>query len=449
MPAELLTFALAFGAACLVGLVVLDRVARRPDFVVGGLFVARGFIPVAAGLVGAFIGAEELTGPEVWLGRLGTLVLILTIALGLLRPHPREAGRLLWLALVAHFATAALVEALTTGWIAREEIFIVLGLTALWVAPRVEPRTVARLAKGVLAAAVIGSTVAVVLRAPGAWVSIDGGGVIPGLDARLQGISDHPNGLGPLMVLYLLFERWQPSRRRVRLPLSVLAVAGLVLSQSKTAWVGAAIAVIVIWAADPGRDRNQRLAAAVTVLTLLGGLTLQAWWGNEALAADVADRFRTLTGRTALWQVGLDAWREQRITGAGLLFFETYAERTGQAWTGQAHNQFIQTLTEQGLVGLVTLLLYLAALGRSALRAAARSQATSLALLALLLARCITETPLSGLSFDHIALFSLLLAWEREAEEERDRVGRAHRGAALPTRTTIPVALARGSGYGQ
>jgi hypothetical protein len=454
--ADLVGIALALCVIGLGGLVALDRLVRKPDYVVTGLFVARGFVPAVSGLAGAFIVSEGLSGPELWLGRLSTLLFVLAVTFALLRPRPRDAGRLVMLAGVAHYGAAALVGLLMIETVDVEilqgTVLVVLGLIAVWGAPRVDARTVARLAKWAFAAQLIGSLIAVVAGAPEAWVAM-GSSWIPGVDLRLQGATYHPNVLGPLPVFYLLLERYVPSPRWFRLPMSVLAVAALLLTQSKTSWVGAAVVLLVVWAADPTRARNARLAAGAAVVTLFAGLIVYSSFVNEQIASDVATRFGTLTGRTSLWKMGLRAWTETPILGAGQLFFEDQAARRGQAWAGQAHNQVVQTLTELGLVGLVTLMLYAGALCRSALRSAARSRATSLALVAFLLVRCITETPFTGFSLEHLTIYCLLVAWEREAAGGTGPAGRASRrpsalsaaGAAprkAPPRTPVPARTA-------
>jgi O-antigen ligase len=148
-------------------------------------------------------------------------------------------------------------------------------------------------------------------------------------------------------------------------------------------------------------------------------------FGAEQLASNTVDRVTTLTGRTELWRTGLEAWQRAPLTGAGPEFFETYATNSGQAWAGQAHNQLVQTLTQYGVVGLLTLVVYVVVMVQVAFQMSARTRATSVALIALLLVRSITETPLTGLELEHLTVYGLLIAWERASH--RDTVARETR----------------------
>jgi O-antigen ligase len=87
-----------------------------------------------------------------------------------------------------------------------------------------------------------------------------------------------------------------------------------------------------------------------------------------------------------------------------------------------AHNQFLQTLSVAGTVGLVGLVVYLGTLVRYAIRAARPSRGLSIAILVLVLLRCVTETPLSLDSFlsgafvTQLLLFHLALAYGGKGE---------------------------------
>jgi O-antigen ligase len=81
-----------------------------------------------------------------------------------------------------------------------------------------------------------------------------------------------------------------------------------------------------------------------------------------------------------------------------------------------AHNQFLQTLSVAGTMGLIGLVVYLGVLVRYAIRAARPSRGLSVAFLILVLLRCVTETPLqlesflSGAFVTHLLLFHIALA---------------------------------------
>ena len=80
---------------------------------------------------------------------------------------------------------------------------------------------------------------------------------------------------------------------------------------------------------------------------------------------------------------------------------------------GHAHNQFLQTLGEAGVVGLVLLILQLLTLFYAACHQFVATRGFVLSLLVLLLARCVTEAPLrsegllSWATFVHVLLMAV------------------------------------------
>lgn len=439
MTVDLLLLVLA-GAVVLGGLLVaVDRLARRGGFVIGGLFVSNGVLPALAGVAGALVPppafgeVADLTIPQLWIGRLATLVLAGVLTVALLRPRTPQAGQALWAGGVLFCLSTLLSEVYAGEGFPEQPLRIGLAFTAVWVAPRLEPRLVAAWAKGVLILVLVGSAVAFAVGLPGAVVPYEVG-VLPGVDFRMQGILPHANDLAPVPVLYLLLERLYPSRALVRRPVTAVAVVLLVLTQSKTAWVAAIVVFALVALAERWEQREVRLAAVLGIAALLGAFTFYSYVGNEQVSSAV-DRARTLTGRTQLWTVGVEGFAEQPVWGQGPDFYEDYARRTNQEWAGQAHNQVVEVISERGLVGLAGLVAYVTALCRSALRSRTISRATSLGVVGLLLTRFITETPLSTLGLEHLTVFALLMAWEREALRAQART--RMRSPRTPARASV------------
>lgn len=423
-----LVLAVAVGGAA--GLLILDRFTRRSDFVVLGLVLAVGWLPVLGGLIEVFqaapapdpvtgaITARPLSGPGLLVARAQTVTLLITVGICLLRPALTRRGRSLFLGAAVYGATtiAALVAAgAPDEGSVRSALGVALGLVAVTLAPRMEPMVLATWGKRVLAAYVVASLVAFVLGAP--LVSEPAGlegSVLPFVDFRLQGIAGHPNRLGPLLVLYLVFERIVPSRPLLRWGGIAVAVVLLVLTQSKTAWVAALVVLgIHLWA-DHERQREALVLtvtcsiAAIALLVSVSGLSL-----TDVVDPQTAERVVTLSNRTSVWTVGLETFREQAVFGGGPNVFEDYAQATGLYWIGQAHNQLIEVLAEQGLVGLFGLVVFVAALVRSAGRTAVVSRLTSVSLVALVLIHSVSENPLSGFSLEDLLVLGMLVAWER------------------------------------
>lgn len=231
-------------------------------------------------------------------------------------------------------------------------------------------------------------------------------GILPGVDFRLFGLTPHANALGPMALIGLMLEAWFPTRL---LPLRVVhvlcAAAVLLLAQSKTAWVAALVILLVVTVplglrpagdtADPragfGRAVLTVLSCIAVLIVLLVGLAQLDVVGYLERNAQI----ETLTGRTQIWDITLQAWHESYLFGYGREIWG--AERMLKFrlfHVGQAHNQFVQTLGEAGLMGLVLLLAYLGVLMHAALNRFAAARGLVLALVVLVFARCVTEAPL-------------------------------------------------------
>ena len=133
----------------------------------------------------------------------------------------------------------------------------------------------------------------------------------------------------------------------------------------------------------------------------------------NALTAD--NDVTTLTGRTDIWRVTLDTWRQNPWFGYGPALWDLEFRLThhGALAAWHAHNQFIQALGEAGIVGLAAMPTYLASLVYNGVRFAASTRGVTLALLLLILSRTMTEVPVrfSGLLdttfFIHAVVFAL------------------------------------------
>jgi O-antigen ligase len=125
----------------------------------------------------------------------------------------------------------------------------------------------------------------------------------------------------------------------------------------------------------------------------------------------------TLTGRTYIWTVALEAWAKNPIFGYGSSIWDPqFRQMIDMEYAYHAHNQLLQTLSVAGIVGLIGLLVYVAMLFKYSLAANKETRGLSLALFAMLMIRSFTEAPfdLSGIFTGefimHLLLFRLVLA---------------------------------------
>jgi exopolysaccharide production protein ExoQ len=231
-------------------------------------------------------------------------------------------------------------------------------------------------------------------------------GLIPGMDWRLYGLTPHANAIGPIALLGLLVELHSPARwRMLRWPTLLSCAAVLVLAQSKTTWIAMPLMLLFVWLplrlarGAAGADAVGRFRR--TVLTLSGLIVVMVAMAAAAAVFDVVGYVErhgdlvTLTGRTQIWDITLQAWRDNVLFGYGPEIWGVDRQREfHMSYVGHAHNQVVQTLGEAGLVGLVLLLVYFAALVATALRQFVASRGIILLLFMLMLVRCVTEAPM-------------------------------------------------------
>jgi O-antigen ligase len=150
---------------------------------------------------------------------------------------------------------------------------------------------------------------------------------------------------------------------------------------------------------------------------------------DRFLESRAGDQLLTLTGRNVLWAIAIEEWSRNPLFGYGPSMWDPeYRRSIGLFFAFSAHNQFMQSLGAAGAMGLIGLLIYLCALAIYALRATNASRGLSLALLVVVLLRCLSEAPLStntlfnGDLLTHLLLFSVALGFGSKDWMERSTV---------------------------
>lgn len=286
---------------------------------------------------------------------------------------------------------------------------------------------------------VVGLALAVAL--PKIAVQTGYAGLVPGFNIRLYGLAPHANVLAPVALVILLMEFQRPYAGRFwhRLTL-IVAMAVLVLAQSKTTWVAALVAGTVLFLARPrsgivhslqGAMQGSAMIRVFPILGLLtlfaGGVALILFWEPEALwyrfmLTDAGTTVESMSGRMIIWQAAISEWLRNPAFGYGPTMWDlTYRVSMGLYSAFHAHNLFLQSLSTAGLLGLGGLLVYLWILGRGAWHTRTASRGVTLAMFAILLFRAITEVPLPTQSITspdflvHLALVISILNGFRPA----------------------------------
>ena len=302
-----------------------------------------------------------------------------------------------------------------------KELYLPVILLTVYYQPVRDLRLILGTAKLVVLALMLASLLAIAVR-PDFVLHRPEAGVIPGIDWRLFGLTPHANTIGPVALLGLILELYSPYRRNWARLLNLAAAAAVfVLAQSRTAWVAALLIGMVVhvplsimpkrgFADDPrGFSRAVWTLIGCIAVLIVAACGMTAFGGTEYLQRKTD--LGTLNGRFQIWDITLEAWRENMLFGYGPEIWGAERRlRFNMLHVGQAHNQFVQTLGEAGLAGLAMLVVYLLALLTAAWRRFVASRGLVLALLLLVLARCVTEAPmrseglLSWATFLHVLL---------------------------------------------
>ena len=231
-------------------------------------------------------------------------------------------------------------------------------------------------------------------------------GWIPGLHIRLWGVGSNPNSIGPLALLLMLLELYCPSSTKTWRALNYgLGLAVLVLAQSKTTWAAGFLVLPLLAWARYGRapTGGMRISFALWLISVLVAATLVLMFGNldklwlKLAGGQVGSDVSSLTGRAQIWLAALDAWRANPMFGYGpTAWGPLHRFNIGLPFAFSAHNQFLQSLSGAGALGLLSLLTYLGVLAICAWRASAATRGVSLALFVIVLLRCMTEAPFAA-----------------------------------------------------
>lgn len=361
-----------------------------------------------------------------WLSLLLLGAALVEIIRGGLRARMAPAHDPAWpvlAALLLFYAGTLLVQGFLSQHVgfSHKELYLPIVLLAVYFQPVRDLDSVLGAAKAVILALTLGSLVGIVVR-PDFVLHRPAPDIIPGIDWRLFGLTPHANTLGPVALLGMLLELYSPSRRPWLRALHLGAAAAVfVLAQSRTAWVAGLLVAMFVWlplaivprggvTGDPkGFSRAVWALIGFIGVSIVLVCGMVAFGGTEYLQRKT--ELGTLNGRFQIWDITLEAWRENPLFGYGPEVWGAARRlRFNMFHVGQAHNQFVQTLGEAGLVGLFLLIVYLLTLCGAAWQRFAASRGLTLALLLVLLARCVTEAPLrsEGLltwsSFLHVLL---------------------------------------------
>lgn len=311
-----------------------------------------------AGAVGSLQHLLDPSGVNGWSTRVGSVayVGVLIAALAILGQSRSDFRVPLATHLLAAYGILLFVMGVATNSFDRS--YLVLPFLAYLVGGASLPiDVVVRHARNVLRFTTLASLLVLAVgRADAVFVA--NGRVLLGFD-QLSGVTPHPNVLGPVAAFALALELHTLGGRR-RWGMNGLgllaAVATCVLAQSHSGWL-AALLVLLIY--------SLRRRSLEKVFWLIGTASVVGLYflpSDDARGRVVAE---ALNGRQQIWGIALSAFRENPLLGGGPGVFASpdFLASAGRyaAVVGQAHNQFIETMGQLGLLGAALLVAMLSA----------------------------------------------------------------------------------------
>jgi O-antigen ligase len=167
----------------------------------------------------------------------------------------------------------------------------------------------------------------------------------------------HPNTIGFMAAaasIFVLGYEWPDRLRLFKYPVLAAIVSVLLLSFSKTAILGAACGMLLLWSLSSGRQKVGQFMLVAALLFSVGPFLFERLYLQSADYLSDPHALTTLTGRTVIWQTIIDLSREHIWLGYG---FETFREvlryATPHHWqAAQAHNAYLMVLLQTGIIGL-------------------------------------------------------------------------------------------------
>jgi putative inorganic carbon (hco3(-)) transporter len=286
-------------------------------------------------------------------------------------------GAVTWLTLV-RMGRGAPSPRLQT-WLRAAFVLVTLGIAGLGLLTTDWPSKIPGLATLI---ARLPPTLVALPTAPESGVHANqlGGAVVPALALALSlllgtlvpqsALAPHPDNGPP--------RRPRTAARRIALSLTTAAIAGLLLlTQSRSAWIGALVScgvVAALWARllPPGRLRTA-LRAGLGI-ALLGAVAGALWLGPAGLARlweepaqlQAVGGVNTLSFRFEVWRWALTGVQDFFFTGCGLGAFREvgrllYPMNIAPGYDyAHAHNIFLQVALDTGVPGLIAYLATLA-----------------------------------------------------------------------------------------
>jgi O-antigen ligase len=164
--------------------------------------------------------------------------------------------------------------------------------------------------------------------------------------------------VAPLGLAYAIVGRAKHVTRILLGYASLVILVGIGVSVSRGGWLATGLAMVFFFALLVTQPRFRLPALVIVVLLILGGAFLFTRSDFVRLRVQklIASQERDDSARLSMWRPAIQIWRENIWFGAGPGHyndrFRQYRPETVQAAPDRAHNDYLNTLADFGLVGL-------------------------------------------------------------------------------------------------
>ncbi|MBI3556750.1 MAG: O-antigen ligase family protein [Deltaproteobacteria bacterium] len=300
--------------------------------------------------------------------------------------------------------------------------------------------------------------------------------------ARVMGLLGHPIHFGTYLAMalpFIAYLAWRARKERRRLTsvalftLFPLSSVCILFSGSRGAWLGATAGILAFVLGSARSVSISKKSLITGAAAFAGPLVLLVIFRNTQLFSGLwqAISYRrqhlfTLDDRAQYWQAALDLFKRKPFFGSGLETFQVEFQnwRTIKYWTNprvgapfRAHNELLQLLVTQGMLGAGAAIALVASIFRVLARKVKTADADSRALLTAVGSSLIAALVALTTGFTVIPTASLFLACaalvsglqiEDRASKKRDRISALGYGRALGLfgiATLFPVLFANGA----
>jgi O-antigen ligase len=391
-----------------------------------GSLIQNIFLPREAILADSSIYIERALGQGnvLWvrIGQLTTFLFYLLSGLGILaafvlrRDSFSKQGLLVTIAGISVYLPVIISSIVSpNGGFRNELFFFPIFIFTVYLSPRQNSDKLLKIIQFIVLLFIYGSIIAF-LGNP-SWAGSEYFDSWIGLNYRLSGLTSHPNGLGYLSVVSIMINVVMKKNNKLHTLHFIASLFTLILSQSKTAWLALLVWVFYFLVIRNFHGKKNFTKLSIISILIVIFISIPLIIKYQSLLSFLPEEIASLTGRSDIWKISIEEWSRNPIIGFGPNLWDLdYRLQLGPQylWAGQAHNQIIQTLGESGLIGLITLLVYLYVIYLTISKGLPRKTTLVSSLTILLFIRLITETPLRNISLDlsfliHAIFFVLLI----------------------------------------